>query len=153
MESVAFRIGFAHQAIPLKPSVYLGIPNLWVDFGRVGRLHTNRGVYMGGGGGGSTSRGMGRLNPCACMCEATTMALKDTYTHTRKHRRRGDNDTCGDLNDDPRTFPECSNSQTATPDAWLGLGGMPWQGPTIREGQGDDPAAGSSMTLRGTWKS
>ena len=138
VESVAFRIDFAHQAIPLKPSG-LGIPNLYESR----RVH----------GGGSTSRGMGRLNPCACMCLATTMALKDTYTHTRKHRRRGDNDTCGDLNDDPRTFPECSNSQTATPDAWLGLGSMPWQGPTIREGQRDDPAAGSSMTLRGTWKS
>ena len=49
VESVAFRIEFTHRAIPLKPSVYLGIPNLWVDFLRVGRLHTNRGVYMGVG--------------------------------------------------------------------------------------------------------
>ena len=49
VESVALRIEFTHRAIPLKPSVYLGIPNLWVDFLRVGRLHTNRSVYMGVG--------------------------------------------------------------------------------------------------------
>ena len=62
VESFAFRIEFAHRAIPKEPSVCLGTANLWVDFLRVGRLHTNRGLLLGGG---STSRGMGQLNPGA----------------------------------------------------------------------------------------
>ena len=55
MESFTLRVDYEHRAIPLKPGVYLGIPNLWVDFLRVGGLHTNRGVTMG----------VGRLNPGA----------------------------------------------------------------------------------------